>query len=185
MVPRGFLKYYILRLLSQKPMHGYEIMEEIEKRTAGCWRPGPGSIYPTLEWLEKAGYIEVVPGKGEKEKAARPYRVTRKGEQAITDYMAHKEELKKRALQLRELWLDFMQRPEVKDMIEEVKRDIQRMRGEFARDVWEGVPTETRISMLEDYKRHLEEELKAVDRRLQDLKSAKQRRRKKSGGETK
>ncbi len=183
MVPRGFLKYYILRLLSQKPMYGYEIMEEIEKRTTGHWRPGPGSIYPTLEWLEKIGYIEIVPGKSDKKKSARPYRITEKGQQEITNYMTNKEEFRRRAVQLKELWLDFIQKPEVKDMIEEVKKDIKRMHEEFAQNIWGSIPTENKVSMLEDYKLHLREELDTVDKRLKELKGAKPQKRRKTADE--
>lgn len=62
-VPRGFLKQYILRLLSTKPMHGYEVMDEIQKKSNGFWRPSAGSVYPTLTWLENRGLIEAIPGR--------------------------------------------------------------------------------------------------------------------------
>jgi len=45
MVPKGFLRYQVLRLLKEKPMSGSEIMSEIEEETDGNWRPSPGSIY--------------------------------------------------------------------------------------------------------------------------------------------
>jgi len=55
-VPKGFLRHKTLELLREKPMSGSEIADEIERRTAGQWRPGPGSIYPLLAWLQKNGY---------------------------------------------------------------------------------------------------------------------------------
>jgi hypothetical protein len=47
----GDLKYVILKLLRDKPMHGYEVMKALEEQTHGCYRPSPGSVYPTLQWL--------------------------------------------------------------------------------------------------------------------------------------
>jgi DNA-binding PadR family transcriptional regulator len=61
MVPKGFIRYHVLQSLSDKPMSGSEIMEEIEKRTSGRWRPSPGSIYPLLAWLQDNGYVKDLP----------------------------------------------------------------------------------------------------------------------------
>ena len=48
----------ILALLLERPMHGYEMIQELESRTGGIWRPSPGSVYPTLQLLEDEGLIE-------------------------------------------------------------------------------------------------------------------------------
>ena len=45
----------VLALLTERPMHGYEMIQEIDSRTGGSWRPSPGSIYPTLQLLEDEG----------------------------------------------------------------------------------------------------------------------------------
>ena len=47
----------VLRLLAERPMHGYEMITELEARTNGVWRPSPGSVYPTLQMLEDEGLI--------------------------------------------------------------------------------------------------------------------------------
>ncbi|MFI7022509.1 PadR family transcriptional regulator [Micromonospora sp. NPDC049900] len=47
----------VLALLTERPMHGYEMIQEIDSRTGGGWRPSPGSIYPTLQLLEDEGVI--------------------------------------------------------------------------------------------------------------------------------
>jgi DNA-binding PadR family transcriptional regulator len=47
----------VLALLSERPMHGYEMITELETRTGGVWRPSPGSVYPTLQLLEDEGLI--------------------------------------------------------------------------------------------------------------------------------
>jgi hypothetical protein len=48
----------ILRLLAEKPMHGYQIIAEIEKRSGGAWKPSAGSVYPTLQLLVDEGIID-------------------------------------------------------------------------------------------------------------------------------
>jgi len=47
----------LLALLAERPMHGYEMIQELESRTGGIWRPSPGSVYPTLQLLEDEGLI--------------------------------------------------------------------------------------------------------------------------------
>jgi DNA-binding PadR family transcriptional regulator len=47
----------ILALLRDRPMHGYEMIQEIAERSGGAWRPSPGSVYPTLQLLEDEGLI--------------------------------------------------------------------------------------------------------------------------------
>jgi DNA-binding PadR family transcriptional regulator len=103
-IPQGLLKPYILRLLSEKPMHGYEIMEEIFEHTKGLWRPGPSAVYPTLTWLEEKGYIEEVEGQVKGEKARRPYQITEKGREALRDYEKFKNEWLENISALREVW---------------------------------------------------------------------------------
>jgi DNA-binding PadR family transcriptional regulator len=53
----GDMKYVILRLLKDKPRHGYEVMKELEERLHGCYSPSPGTVYPTLQWLEDEGLV--------------------------------------------------------------------------------------------------------------------------------
>jgi DNA-binding PadR family transcriptional regulator len=55
--PRGNVRAAILALLAERPMHGYEMIQELDARTGGVWRPSPGSVYPTLQLLEDEGLI--------------------------------------------------------------------------------------------------------------------------------
>jgi DNA-binding PadR family transcriptional regulator len=54
---RGDVRAAILALLTERPMHGYEIIGELEQRTEGAWRPSPGSVYPTLQMMEEEGLL--------------------------------------------------------------------------------------------------------------------------------
>ncbi len=92
-VPKGFLRYYALRLLSEKPMSGSEIMSEIGERTHGCWKPSPGSIYPLLAWLQEKGYSKEVP---EQESGIKRYALTDQGKGFLEEHVKKKQELRKR-----------------------------------------------------------------------------------------
>jgi len=57
MFRRGDFKYLILDLLKDKPRHGYEIIRDLEERSLGFYSPSPGTVYPTLQYLEDMGYV--------------------------------------------------------------------------------------------------------------------------------
>jgi len=54
---RGDVRAAILRLLTERPMHGYEMIQEIAERTQQLWKPSPGSVYPTLQLLVDEGLL--------------------------------------------------------------------------------------------------------------------------------
>ncbi len=54
---RGDIRTAALLLLAEEPRNGYQIMQEVEQRSEGAWRPSPGSVYPALQQLEDEGLI--------------------------------------------------------------------------------------------------------------------------------
>jgi DNA-binding PadR family transcriptional regulator len=54
---RGDVRAAILLLLEQEPRNGYQLMQELEERSGGAWRPSPGSVYPALQLLADEGLI--------------------------------------------------------------------------------------------------------------------------------
>jgi DNA-binding PadR family transcriptional regulator len=54
---RGDIRTAALLLLAEEPRNGYQIMQEVEERSDGTWRPSPGSVYPALQQLEDEGLI--------------------------------------------------------------------------------------------------------------------------------
>ncbi|MDA4892228.1 PadR family transcriptional regulator [Streptomyces sp. MS2A] len=54
---RGDVRAAVLALLAEQPMHGYQIIHEIEERSGGAWKPSAGSVYPTLQLLADEGLI--------------------------------------------------------------------------------------------------------------------------------
>ena len=63
---RGDVRAALLVLLAEEPRNGYQLMQEIEHRSGGVWRPSPGSVYPALQQLEDEGLVQVAPGEGRK-----------------------------------------------------------------------------------------------------------------------
>jgi DNA-binding PadR family transcriptional regulator len=62
MFEQGDLRYVVLKLLDEKPRHGYEIIKALEEKFGGTYAPSPGVVYPTLQLLEDLGYARIVPG---------------------------------------------------------------------------------------------------------------------------
>jgi DNA-binding PadR family transcriptional regulator len=63
---RGDVRAAVLALLAEGPMHGYQIIHEIEERSGGAWKPSPGSVYPTLQLLADEGLISAEESNGRK-----------------------------------------------------------------------------------------------------------------------
>src|SRR3954462_11681612 len=81
MFEQGDLKLVILRLLEEKPRHGYEIIKELESRSGGAYSPSPGTIYPTLTLLEDLGYARAIPEEGGK----KIYEITDEGRKHLAE----------------------------------------------------------------------------------------------------
>jgi DNA-binding PadR family transcriptional regulator len=80
MVRRGEIRPLILAVLARKPMHGYEIIQELEAQSGGRWRPSAGSVYPTLQQLSDEGLVT-----GEEIDGRRTYTLTEAGRSAAAD----------------------------------------------------------------------------------------------------
>lgn len=63
---RGDIRAAVLLLLSEQPMHGYQLIQEIGQRSDGRWRPSPGAIYPALALLEDEGLVVITADAGRK-----------------------------------------------------------------------------------------------------------------------
>lgn len=63
---RGDVRAAILTLLADRPMHGYEMIQQIAERSNGLWKPSPGSVYPTLQLLDDEGLITASESRGSK-----------------------------------------------------------------------------------------------------------------------
>jgi DNA-binding PadR family transcriptional regulator len=84
-VRRGDVRAAALALLSEQPLNGYQIIQEIAERSEGVWRPSPGSVYPALQQLEDEGLVQSVERDGR-----RSFELTEAGRAHVEE---HREEL--------------------------------------------------------------------------------------------
>ena len=77
---RGAVRAAILVLLGEEPRNGYALMQEIEKRSEGTWRPSPGSMYPALAMMEDEGLIRSIGAEDQ-----RGYELTDSGRKALEE----------------------------------------------------------------------------------------------------
>lgn len=93
---KGVLRHLILQSLSEKPMHGYEIMKNLGNEFGGLYRPSAGAIYPTLQAFEDKGYVI-----GEEKEGKKIYSITSKGK----EFMKKSEDRVKAIIEKRKAFL--------------------------------------------------------------------------------
>jgi DNA-binding PadR family transcriptional regulator len=80
MLAHGDLRLIALALIAEQPRHGYEIIKVLEEKTEGWYSPSPGIVYPTLTFLEEAGYVTA-----QVEGAKKLYTITDEGRAHLAD----------------------------------------------------------------------------------------------------
>lgn len=93
---QGELKYVILRLLAEKPRHGYEVIKAIEEQSGGAYSPSAGSVYPTLQLLEEMGFASSTAD----ESGKRIYAITDAGRAHLEEHTTHADDLFERLASL-------------------------------------------------------------------------------------
>lgn len=78
---RGDVRAAILAILAERPANGYQIIQEIEERSRGGWKPSPGSIYPTLSQLEDEGLVRAGDDSGR-----RMFELTDRGQEYVANH---------------------------------------------------------------------------------------------------
>ncbi|HKW05783.1 MAG TPA: PadR family transcriptional regulator [Nitrososphaerales archaeon] len=117
--PRGFLQFYILHSISQKPTHGYEISREIDEKTDGAWKPGAGSIYPMLKKLSDEGLIRVTESKKARETAQRVYEITEDGKRHLRERKDMFALAGRKWYSMRRLFIDLMDPDQISNFLVE------------------------------------------------------------------
>jgi DNA-binding PadR family transcriptional regulator len=144
---RGDVRLALLRLLAEQPANGYQLMQTIEERSGGRWRPSPGSVYPTLAQLEDEGLIRSVeaegsrrfeitdPGREHLESRAdepEPWKAAdEEGENAITELAPLVVQIGKAAWQVATVG-DEAQRARAIEVLAETRRALYRILAEEA-----------------------------------------------------
>ena len=119
---RGDLRYVILDLLQAHPSYGYELIRALEDRFHGFYSPSPGTVYPTLQWLEDLGYVTSAEQDGRK-----VYTITDAGRGFLDEGGLRMEEIRGR---MRRWWGQF-EKKEFRDEMDEVMHDLRDMMREI------------------------------------------------------
>jgi DNA-binding PadR family transcriptional regulator len=163
--PKGLLRYYILHKIAQKPIHGYEIIQDIDSKTEGAWRPGAGSLYPILKKLVSEGLI-----KAESEPSAeatrRVYQITPKGIESL----AHAKEMfanfQQRFGSLRRLFIDLIDPENLATFFVDGSNRQFQMAQEMLESKQNKIPAADLDYILKEYMLNLERQMNWADRML-------------------
>lgn len=153
-VPRGFTRFYVLHLLTERPMTGKEIMNEAEKRSEGVWKPSPGLIYPLLGRLAKRELIE--------ETEDGRFTITPNGESTLQKYTLIQKQLEGQIRMVRQLGLSLFSvgkilAEDALDRIMSVTAMVQETVGKSSKDLQK--------SFYDKYKAFLESELERIEKK--------------------
>ena len=134
-IPKGFLFYGVLRMLSQKPMSGSELAEEIDRKTG--WRPSPGSIYPLLAKLKERLYVEEVESQ---EAGLKRFVLTDKGRGLLSEYETKEEIFGRKFHSIRRIWFRLYREMDEEfyqasmNLFEAIERVSPYLKGEEAKE---------------------------------------------------
>jgi len=152
---RGDLRYLILDAIAEKPRHGYEIMQVIEERSGGAYRPSPGVVYPTLQMLEEMGHAELEEGRGRK-----VYSITAEGRE---DLEAHGDEVEAAYERLGgQIW------ERLSGEFTSLGEDVQRLFSEVGRAASRGTLKPERMQEVRRIVRRAVDEARRILRRRDD-----------------
>ena len=165
-VPKGLLRFYVFKLLKEKPMSGSEIMEEVKKQTGGQWKPSPGSVYPLLTWLRKNGYAEELP---REVTGVKRYVLTEKGAKFFEEHANFEDKLQKKMGSMGPLFFLRMglQADGLQELQEPVRRFFEAMfdlRGALKENLSDQTLKEVE-ELLNDISGKIEECSKRIERR--------------------
>jgi DNA-binding PadR family transcriptional regulator len=140
---RGDIRTAALLLLAEEPRNGYQIMQEVEERSGGVWRPSPGSVYPALQQLEDEGLIRseesegrkllAITDEGRKLLAERPENAPAPWEQMSSDLSSGAQELGKLMREVAFAFTQVMrtgsepQLAKAREVLADARRDLYRI----------------------------------------------------------
>jgi DNA-binding PadR family transcriptional regulator len=103
-VPRGLLRFLILKMLDSQEMNGTQIMSTFEERSDGLWKPSCGSVYPILGNMEQKGMIRPVSSDGR----SKTYQLSDKGRTVVGKVEARMHLFESKALLGPRFWFSMM-----------------------------------------------------------------------------
>jgi DNA-binding PadR family transcriptional regulator len=167
--PRGLLIHYILRRVSQRPCHGYEILQDIESLTEGAWRPGAGSVYPILKRLLDCGYIKSDDEAGSER---RVYSITETGLAELKEDEKMLLGSSQRWMAMRRLFIELIEPDQLMRFLRDGTRGQFEMAQQIIRTKMKDIPQKDLEYLLKEYMLSLEQQLEWANQTLNDLKPA-------------
>jgi DNA-binding PadR family transcriptional regulator len=151
----GEVKYVILRLIREKPRHGYEIIKALEQETGGWYTASAGTVYPTLQLLEDQGHVRIVETGGKK-----VYHITPEGEAFLDEH--------------RDVLDDILER--VREAVEslaggtigDLNEAFANMAGMAYKQAWRERPGDDRTELIVDILRKAQEDIEEVLKKAGD-----------------
>jgi len=172
--PRGLLFFYALLSIGRKPMSGYDLIREIEDKTEGAWRPGPGTVYPTLQKMAKQGLVKARKKTGDGP-AQISYEITPAGLRNIANAKKAMESSGERMRMMSSLFIDLM---EPDDLAKFALRSFE-LQGGLVRTILEseksGLSDEDKLFVLRRYNLHLDRELSRTTASISALEPKRER----------
>ncbi len=166
--PRGFLRLYIMHKIADAPAHGYDILREIESKTEGSWRPGPGSIYPILKELVSEGFI-----KAESPKRAgtsqRVYEITLDGRKFLEKYKDIPEKMGRNWGAMRHIIIELINPHNVPTLFANYMTGHLQFARELIESKGDKIPAKEVRFLLKEYALNLERQLDWTRRMLRRL----------------
>ncbi len=166
--PRGLLHFYALLSIARKPMRGYDLMKEIETKTEGAWRPGPGAVYPMLRKLVKQGYI-TAQKRVERGPPHVLYEITPAGLDSITNAKKMMKSSTERWSLMRQLFIDLMEPDDlVRFVLSSMELQIELVHTLVESDR-SGISDQDRLYILRQYRLNLERELTRATASIKEI----------------
>jgi DNA-binding PadR family transcriptional regulator len=166
--PRGLLHFYALLSIAHKPMRGYDLIKEIETKTEGAWRPGPGAVYPVLRKLTSQGYIAAQ----KRTKGGPPqvlYEITPAGFDNIANAKKMMRSSTERWTLMRQLFIDLMEPDDlVRFVLNSLELQIELIHMLVESDK-SGLSDQDRLFILRQYRLNLERELTRATASIKEI----------------
>jgi DNA-binding PadR family transcriptional regulator len=163
--PKGLLRYYILHKIAQKPIHGYEIIQDIDSKTEGAWRPGAGSLYPILKKLVSEGLIRAEP-EPSAEATRRVYQITPKGVESLVHAKEMFANFQQRFGSLRRLFIDLIDPENLATFFVDGSNRQFQMAQEMLESKQNKIPAADLEYILREYMLNLERQMNWANRLL-------------------
>jgi DNA-binding PadR family transcriptional regulator len=168
--PRGLLLHYMLRKIGKQPCYGYEILQDIDSKTSGAWRPGAGSIYPILKKLVANGYIKA--DEGAKGVDRKVYSITPKGMESLKEDEKMFLNSGQKWMAMRGLFIELIQPEHLMRFMSDGTKAQFELTQEIIETRSKEMPARDLEFILKEYSLNLERQLEWANRTLKGVKPA-------------